>query len=112
MRPGAVVAERFEIEELAGTGGMGRVYRARDLKDGGTVALKVLHQERDEPRFEHEAELLSSITHPGVVAYVAPGREAEGAMWLAMEWLEGEALSERLLRAPLTIEETIDVGRR
>ncbi len=112
MRPGAVVADRFEVDRLAGTGGMGRVYRAKDRLTGGVIALKVIHSERDEPRFEHEAEVLSSITHPGVVAYVAHGRSSDGEMWLAMEWLEGEDLAQRIQRSPLAVDESIDLGRR
>src|SRR5688572_15940711 len=98
MRPGDLIAARFEIERLASAGGMGSVYRARDRQTGGWVALKVL--QGDDParleRFEREALVLAELTHPGVVRYVAHGRLAGGGHYLAMEWLEGESLAERL----------------
>ncbi len=83
MSPGELLADRFEIEQLAGAGGAGRVYRARDRRTGEIVAVKVLHG--DEPggqssRFEREAHVLSALSHPGIVRYIAhgttPGRRA------------------------------------
>ncbi|HEV8323183.1 MAG TPA: protein kinase, partial [Myxococcota bacterium] len=109
MGPGDVVVERFEIERLAGSGGMGSVWRAHDRLTGAPVALKVLHargaQEVD--RLGREARVLAGLSHPGIVAYVAHGRTAEGDLYLAMEWLEGEDLGERLVRAGLTPAESV-----
>src|SRR4051812_8016620 len=103
MKAGDVIAERFEIVRLAGQGGMGAVYRARDLRGGGVVALKVLHGHRLEQgaRFAREAEVLAGLDHPGVVRYVAHGATTEGEAFLAMEWLEGEDLVDRLARGRL-----------
>lgn len=57
VKPGDVVAGRFELEGLAGSGGMGRVYRARDLESGSTVAVKIVagDTERGRERFAREA---------------------------------------------------------
>jgi ATP/maltotriose-dependent transcriptional regulator MalT len=109
MNPGDVVANRFRIEREAGSGGMGRVFRANDLVTGATVAVKVLHGSaaRDPERFEREAQLLDELRHPGIVRYIAHGRAPTGEPWLAMEWLEGEDLHDRLAREPLTLSETI-----
>src|SRR6185295_19032142 len=114
MVPGVLFADRFEIERTAGAGGMGTVYRARDLREGGAVALKLLRQDRGEEglRFEREARLLAQLDHPGIVRSVDHGTTAEGIAWLAMEWLDGEDLAERLARGPLSIEETATLGRR
>ena len=113
MQPGAVVAERFEIESLAGSGAMGMIYRARDGHTGGAVALKILHKHAAEgaERFYREARVLAELRHPGIVRHIAHG-QVEGRMFLAMEWLEGEDLSRRLARSQLSIAESITlVGR-
>src|SRR5271154_1129101 len=114
MTPGAVIGGRFEIERAARTGGMGTVYRARDLREGGYVALKLLHIHAGEDglRFEREARLLAQLDHSGIVRHVDHGHTPEGIAWLAMEWLDGEDLAERLSRGRLTDDETVTLGRR
>src|SRR5689334_22594900 len=104
MREGEIVAGRFEVVRLSGSGGMGRVYEARDLFSGATVALKVLHERLAEggSRFRREAELLAGLRHPAVVRYVAHGETNDGRLYLAMEWLEGETLHARLREGPLS----------
>ncbi|MEJ7730554.1 MAG: serine/threonine-protein kinase [Polyangiaceae bacterium] len=108
LEPGAVVAERFEVERLAGRGGAGAVFRARDRQSREWVALKVLRgQDRlHRSRFAREAAILAELRHPAVVRYVAHG-EAEAGVWLAMEWLEGETLSARLGRGKLAPAEAL-----
>jgi len=103
MGPGDVVAERFELETIAGSGGMGTVFRARDRLTGDPVGLKVLRfsGELDVRRFAREARMLAEARHPGIVRYVAHGTTPDGEPWLAMEWLEGETLAQRLKREPL-----------
>src|SRR5947207_1789126 len=98
MRAASIVRGRFEIERLAGAGGMGSVYRARDLTTGSPIALKVVKRPSDEGarRFERESRILARLSHPGIVLYVAHGEIDGGDLFLAMEWLEGESLSERL----------------
>lgn len=110
MEPGSIVAERFEIEALAGKGGMGSVYRARDCATGETVALKLLqHEAAHAKRLLREAELLSELVHPNIVRYVAHGASQGVGSYIAMEWLDGISLRERLLERRLTIEETLAV---
>jgi serine/threonine protein kinase len=111
---GDVVAERFEVERLAGSGGMGTVYRARDRQGAGeSVALKVLSGAGDDAeRFAREARVLAELRHPAVVRYVAHGVLADGQPWLAMEWLDGETLADRLARAPLGVAESLAILRR
>ncbi len=90
---------------------MGRVYRARDRTTGATVAVKLLtERDGDASRFGREAEVLASIDHPGVVRYLAHGQTA-GAPYLAMEWLSGEDLGDRLEGSTLSVEETLSVAR-
>ena len=69
MQLADVVSGRFEVLQQVGTGGMGHVFRARDLASGDTVAVKVIadpHGQRPE-RFVREVELLAELVHPGIV---------------------------------------------
>jgi hypothetical protein len=102
VQRGDVVGDRFEILARRGAGGMGEVFRARDLEAGGDVAVKVLRGPGAD-RFGREAEALTSLFHPAIVRFVARGTTADGAPFLAMEWLEGEDLDERLGRGPLDV---------
>jgi hypothetical protein len=105
---------RFRIEGEAASGAAGTVYRAIDPENGERVAIKVVRgvADVDAVRFEREAAILARLLHPGVVRYVAHGRTEEDEPWLAMEWLEGEDLRQRLARAPLTVRECVTLGRR
>lgn len=108
-----IVGGRFLIEEVAGSGGMARVYRAKDAVGGGSVALKIMNAASGElsGRFEREAEILAGLDHPGIVAYVAHGTTNDGRFYLAMSWAEGETLSARLrANGAMRPEEVIDLG--
>ncbi len=109
-----VIADRFVVERLAGRGGMGAVYRALDLMTGAPVALKVMATGggRDDERFTQEASVLAQLNHPAIVRYVVHGRAREGQAFLAMEWLDGEDLGQRLARAGLSAAESLAVARR
>ncbi len=100
MDEGTVVAGRFEIESIAGKGGMGVVYRCRDRATGEPVALKILDGDgegsRDE-RFAREAKVLADLRHPAIVGYVADGVTEAGQRYLALAWLDGQPLH-RILR--------------
>jgi len=112
---GSLFANRFEIEHAAGSGGMGTVYRAVDRHSGDTVALKLLKSDRGAAgsdgtdRFGQEAQILSELRHSGIVSHVAHGQTPEGLRFLAMEWLDGQDLSERLARGPLSVRESLRV---
>ncbi|WP_437968869.1 protein kinase [Sorangium sp. So ce260] len=114
MRPGVTVADRFRIEGLAGSGGMGSVYRATDLTDNSHVALKILHRgaEHQERRLEREAQLLAGLRHPGIVRYVAHGITADQRRYLALEWLDGEDLAARVARARLSVDGAVTLLQR
>jgi eukaryotic-like serine/threonine-protein kinase len=106
--------DRFEIERPVGSGGMATVYRAHDRQTGQPVALKVLHGRTSEQteRFEQEAELLAELSHPAIVRYVGHGTTPVGEHYLAMEWLDGQTLEDALGAGPLTIAQSVDLGRR
>ena len=111
FRQGEIVANRFLIDRVAGSGGMGTVYCARDLSSGGGVALKLLLDHRttelDSERFAREAQILAELRHPGIVSHVAHGITQDGQRFLAMEWLEGEDLAQRLTRGPLSLGDAL-----
>jgi serine/threonine protein kinase len=111
-RRGEVLADRFEIDRLAGAGGMGVVYQALDRLTGTLVALKLATAGATEhERFAQEARTLSELAHPAIVRYVAHGITAQGQPFLAMEWLEGEDLARRFKRAPLSEAESLATVR-
>ncbi|MRG90727.1 serine/threonine-protein kinase [Polyangium spumosum] len=113
---GSVVAGRFLIERFAGKGGMGEVFRARDTRTGARVALKLLHAHVDgfeeNERFEREARLLSELRHPAIVSYVAHGKARDGRPFLAIEWLPGRDLSQRLAEGPLSVRDCVTLLAR
>lgn len=112
LLPGQRIAGRFRIERLAGAGGMGEVYRARDEVTGEPVAVKVSRESvEDEARFLREARLLESLRDPDIVAHHGHGRLEDGRPFLAMAWLEGESLADRLARGTLSITETLTIVR-
>ncbi|HYI00343.1 serine/threonine-protein kinase PknK [Hyalangium sp.] len=112
---GTLLASRFLLQRLAGRGGMGSVYRALDTTNGQPVAVKLIQAAADSDsarRFTREARLLSEVHHPSVVSYVAHGFTEQGQPFLAMEWLEGEDLAQRLVRQPLSLSDTLNLMRR
>src|SRR5215471_419302 len=98
MKPGELVAGRFLLQRLVGEGGSSKVYQAFDRATNDTIALKVLSlkTELEDHRFRSEARILSGLTHPGIVRYVAHGETPAHEPFIAMQWLEGETLAERL----------------
>ncbi len=109
-----VLAGRFQLLAQAGAGGMGAVYRARDLMSGANVAVKILagRDVRQTDRFDQEATILAGLIHPAIVRYISHGVADNGARYIVMEWLEGEDLAAKLDRELPSIDQTIALGRR
>jgi Tol biopolymer transport system component/predicted Ser/Thr protein kinase len=106
----------YQIVSPLGAGGMGEVYRARDSRLERDVAVKVLPaalaQDKERIlRFEREAKLLATLNHPNIAA-IYGFEELDGKKLLAMEYVEGETLSQRLKRGPLPIEEALETGKQ
>ncbi|HEX3478549.1 MAG TPA: protein kinase [Kofleriaceae bacterium] len=114
MEPADLLQDRFEIEYRVQGGGMGEVFRARDRVSGQPAAIKVIAMSHDPggARFAREVQLLSELSHPAIVRYVAHGVTAAGALFLVMEWLDGEDLRRRLEREPLSIGESVALTTR
>src|SRR4030095_987062 len=104
-----------EITALLGKGGMGEVYRARDLKLKREVAIKILPEEFSrEPdrvsRFQREAEVLASLNHPNIAA-IYDLQEANDMRFLILELVEGETLADRIARGTIPVEEALDIAK-
>jgi serine/threonine-protein kinase len=105
-----------EITALLGKGGMGEVYRARDLKLKREVAIKILPKEfsRDSDRtcrFQREAEVLASLNHPNI-AGIYDLAEASGTRFLVLELVEGETLADRIARGPIPADEALYIAKQ
>src|SRR5262245_51702345 len=100
---GALVGERYRLVARIGEGGMGSVYRAEHVLMKKVVAVKLLHPELGAVedaarRFEREAQSASRLNHPNIIAVTDFGRAANGALFLVMEHIEGDALATRVER--------------
>jgi serine/threonine protein kinase len=114
LEAGAVVGG-FEVEELIGAGGMATVYRARQIKLGRPVALKVLARGFGDDdvfreRFRREGEHAASLEHPNIVP-VYDADEDDGMLYLAMRLVDGESLADLLGRKGITADRTIEILR-
>ncbi len=106
----------YKILSLLGAGGMGEVYRARDMKLEREVAIKVLPAEfTQDPerlaRFQPEAKLLASLNHPNIAA-IHGLEESDGVQFLVLELVEGKTLAELVSKRPLSVQKALDVCRQ
>jgi serine/threonine protein kinase len=104
----------YEIQSPLGAGGMGEVYRARDTRLDREVAIKVLPTHLSQnpdlrAGFEREAKAISGLQHPNICVLYDVGRQ-DGVDFLVMEYLEGETLAARLMRKPMTPDETVRIA--
>jgi len=112
----------YEILALLGAGGMGEVYRARDVRIDRAVALKMLPEEFFEgeetrQRFEREARMLASLNHPGIATLYSfeeiPGPSSSSSRHLlVMELVEGESLERKTASGALSLEESLSFARQ
>jgi serine/threonine-protein kinase len=105
-----------EITALLGKGGMGEVYRARDLKLKREVAIKILPEEFSKDadrllRFQREAETLASLNHPNIAA-IYDLEKANNTRFLVLELVEGETLADRIARGPIPINEALLIAKQ
>jgi eukaryotic-like serine/threonine-protein kinase len=104
----------YAIVSVIGSGGMGVVYRARDLSLGRDVAIKVLPSHfSSEPerlrRFEQEARAAAALNHPNICTIHEIGKE-DGQAFIALEYLEGQTLKKRIAGRPMELQQLLDVS--
>jgi serine/threonine-protein kinase len=100
---GKRIAQKYRIEQLIGEGGMGKVYRANQLALDKPVVLKVLRQsllsdERTVARFQREAKAASRLNHPNSISILDFGQAEDGALYIAMEYVNGRDLQQILAK--------------
>ena len=109
--PAGTLLASYEVQALVGAGGMGEVYRSRDVRLNRTVAIKILI-DRERPdagsaeRFYREARAVSALNHPNICTIYDIG-EVEGLPYLVLEFLDGSTLRDRLREGPLPLEEVL-----
>jgi serine/threonine protein kinase len=114
---GATVANRYVIEEKIGSGGMGVVYRARQLLVDRAVALKILPRDLADDaaaakRFTNEAKAISQLRHPNIVTLYDFGLVEDGRPFIAMEFVDGRTLTELIKAGPLDISLAVGIVRQ
>jgi serine/threonine protein kinase len=112
--PAGFAVGSYVIQSRLGAGGMGIVYGAMEPATGKRAAIKVLAPQfcRDAQtvaRFEQEAHVVNEVHHPNIVEMYGVGELADGRKYLAMEWLEGESLSDRIDRGAIPAKEAIEI---
>src|SRR5678816_3958446 len=115
---GARIADRYVLEELIGEGAMGLVYRASHVRLPRPFAIKILFGDhasdtRMRLRFAQEASAACRLNHPNVVAVVDFGKSDRGLVYLVMDCVEGETLSQLIAReAPLPERRVVELVRQ
>ena len=104
----------YRIISKLGAGGMGKVYLAEDTRLERKVALKILNEHvGDEPewlrRFVQEAKAASALNHPNIITIHEIG-ETENGHFIAIEYIDGETLHQRLRSGPLSLKSVLDAG--
>ena len=112
----------YRLEGVLGAGGMGEVYRARDVRLDRTVAIKILSalvasDQESRHRFEREAKAIAALSHPHICALYDVGEEAspgrsgpERVQFLVMEYLEGDTLAGVLRGKRLPLDQVLRIG--
>jgi serine/threonine-protein kinase len=112
---GETIAERYELEEVVGQGGMSTVYKAHDSLLERNVALKVLHQQYNEDedfveRFKREARSVAQLQHPNIVTVIDRGEE-DGRQYIVFEFIDGENLKELVVRkGRLDVRDALEIA--
>ncbi len=111
--PGQTISH-YRITEKLGSGGMGEIYKAEDVKLKRTVALKFLpasfsSDEESKKRLIHEAQAASSLDHPNICTIHEIGETDDGLLFISMALYDGETLKDRVEKGPIEIDEAIKI---
>jgi eukaryotic-like serine/threonine-protein kinase len=109
------IVSHYQIIEKLGEGGMGVVYKARDLSLDRLVALKFLPaqfsaDEEEKKRFIHEAKAASALDHPNICSVHEIGETPEGQLFIVMGYYEGKTLKEKIKAGPLPVNEAVEIA--
>jgi serine/threonine protein kinase len=111
---GKVIDGRYEIQQRVGEGGMGVVYKARQMSIDRIIALKMLNQQMQGDqtwvqRFYNEAKACSRLQHPNTIRMFDFGQTQEGRLFMTMEFLDGQSLRDALQRGPIAPQRVIKI---
>lgn len=114
MLPENTIISHYRILSRIGVGGMGEVYLAEDARLGRRIALKLLSQQSREDedrlrRFEQEARAASALNHPNIIT-IHEISSAKGSRFIAMEFVEGETVRQKLRREKMSVREAVDAA--
>ena len=115
---GAVIAGKYRIESLIGSGGMANVYKAYDEQEGRTVAIKMLKAEHREDteflrRFEREAKAVITLSHPNIVQSYDVGVDEKGVSFIVLEYVHGQTLKDYIKsKTYLSPKEAVDIAAK
>ena len=114
---GKTLAGRYLVESVLNQGGMGDVYLVRHTVMRKRLALKLLRPELSQvkefaARFEREVMAAANIDHPHVASATDCGRTEEGTLYLAMEYVDGQSLSQALATGPLPLPRALHIARQ
>lgn len=112
-----MVAGRYEIRSCIGTGGMGAVYRAHDMRLQRDVALKFLPPQfhaglAAEEQLLREARSAAALEHANICTVHEIGETDDGRAFISMAYYDGETLKQRLQRGPIPLAEAVDIARQ
>ena len=111
---GKVIDGRYEIQQRVGEGGMGVVYKARQISIDRVIALKMLNQQMaSDPtwvqRFYNEAKACSRLQHPNTIRMFDFGQTSDGRLFMTMEFLDGISLRDALSKGPLAPQRVVKI---
>ncbi len=108
------IISHYRITEKLGSGGMGEIYKAEDIKLKRTVALKFLpasfsSDEESKKRLIHEAQAASSLDHPNICTIYEIGETDDELLFISMALYDGETLKDKIAKGPIVIDEAIKI---
>jgi len=111
---GMILDGRFRIDEFIGAGGMGSVFKATQLNVNRSVAVKLIRVDEVTPlqaqRFEREARIMATFTHPNIVQFYDLGRTPDDVIFIVMEYVDGLSLGKLLREGRMAVEVCVDVA--
>jgi eukaryotic-like serine/threonine-protein kinase len=112
---GGLIGDRYQLEELVGSGGMSSVYKAHDTLLERDVALKILHEHHLDDaeyveRFRREARTVAQLSHPNIVTVIDRG-DADGQPFIVFEYIDGKTLDKALARrGALQVDQALEIA--